>query len=101
MPDLMTIYCYTCPSNRYWEKEVIGSKGDKYLVVYDDMFGWRCSCPGFIYNKHCKHIKQVEKQRCGWNWEAYCGAVGTPKEGPTGKLCPMCNEEVEIVKVGV
>jgi hypothetical protein len=86
-----------------WDKEVTGSKGDKYHVVYDFSRGWTCTCPGYQYHggKPCKHIKAAEKEKCSWNWEAFCGDTGDPKEGPTGKLCPMCNAEVELVKVGV
>lgn len=103
MPDLSYIWCYTCSSNMRWEKEVTGSKGDKYHVVYNWDRGWTCTCPGYQYHggKVCKHIKAAEKERCGWNWEGFCGDIGEPKEGPTGKLCPMCSEEVEVIKVGV
>lgn len=31
-----------------------------YTVSYDGE--WRCSCPGFLYNKHCKHIKRVKAE---------------------------------------
>ena len=105
MPDLTTIYCYTCPSNTFWQKEVIGSHGDKYLVSYTDTGGWHCTCTGFDFRSTCKHIRQVEKERCGWNWEAICGSVGEPKKDPKKPggygLCPMCNEPVEVIKVGV
>lgn len=103
MPDMTIEYCYTCPSNISWTKEVTGSKGDKYIVTYGWEHDWHCTCPGFEFHhgKYCKHIKQAYNERCGWNWEAVCGDKGVPKEGPTGKLCPMCNEEVEVVKVGV
>jgi len=103
MPDLTIEYCYTCPSNLHWHKEVAGSKGKKYIVTYDWHHGYECSCPAFQFNKSkdCKHITKVSKDRCGWNWEAVCGDKGVPKEGPTGKLCPLCNEEVSIVRVGV
>lgn len=103
MPDLSIEYHYTCPSNISWATTIVGSKGDEYLVTYhgENYDPWQCTCPGFKYHNTCKHIKQAEKLRCGWNWEAYAGNRGEPKEGPTGKLCPICNEEVQIVKVGV
>ena len=108
LKTLDIIYCYTCPSNIFWQKEVTGSKGDKYTVTYDEYNGWTCTCPGYQYHggKVCKHIKKVEKERCGWNWEAYCGTIGEPipdpkKPGKGFGLCPMCNEPVEILKVGV
>ena len=101
MPDLTIIHCYTCPSNRWWQKEVIGSKGNKYTVTYTEHTGWHCTCPGFQYRSSCKHIKDAEKERCGWNWEAYCGTVGKPKKNGTHGKCPMCGEPVEVIKVGV
>lgn len=103
MPDLTIEYCYTCPSNISWAKEVVGSKGNEYLVTFhgDAYTQWQCTCPGFQYRGECKHIKAAEKERCGWAWEAFCGDHMEPKEGPTGKQCPMCGEEVQIIRVGV
>lgn len=104
MPELTPIFTYTCPSNMHWEKKVIGSKGDEYVVSYNAHYGWTCSCPGYQYHggKHCKHIKAAENERCGWNWEAFCGTTGEPKPDPKKPggfgLCPMCNEPVEIIK---
>ena len=107
MADLTIEYRYTCPSNISWAKTVIGSKGDKYIVSFhgDGLVQWQCTCPGFKFKGECKHIKKAEKERCGWNWEAYCGGGAQPKPDPKKPggfgLCPMCNEEVQIIKVGV
>jgi hypothetical protein len=38
-------------------REVVGSKGDVYLV--DDDAG-TCTCPGYSYRGACKHTKHVE-----------------------------------------
>lgn len=109
MPDLTIEYRYTCPSNISWAKTVKGSKGDEYLVSFhgDGLVQWHCTCPAFQYgkSKKCKHIKQVEKDRCGWAWESFCGDHMEPKPDPKKPggfgLCPMCGEEVEVIRVGV
>jgi predicted nucleic acid-binding Zn finger protein len=38
-------------------KEVLGSKGAKYIVNLDDN---TCTCPGYTYRGDCKHIKELE-----------------------------------------
>lgn len=107
MATLDIEYRYTCPSNIHWEKKVIGSKGDLYTVTYDGGHydPWRCSCPGFQYRGECKHIKAAEKERCGWAWESFCGDRCEPKKDPKKPggfgLCPICNEPVEVIRVGV
>ncbi len=40
--------------------EVVGSKGDVYIVTLDPVLGDSCNCVGFGYYKKCKHIKQVK-----------------------------------------
>lgn len=56
-------------------------------------YGWECDCKGFKYRKTCRHIKEAEGQRCGWNqnFEEY---------GPIEK-CPDCGGPTEVVKVGI
>ena len=41
------------------EFDVKGLTGD-YQVVLSDQFGNSCSCTGFKFRKHCKHIDQVK-----------------------------------------
>lgn len=45
----------TDPSVRVWT--VTGSKGDEYTVKCQDG-EYSCSCPGFMYRKHCRHITE-------------------------------------------
>jgi hypothetical protein len=47
----------TDPSVRVWT--VTGSKGDEYTVKCQDG-EYSCSCPGFMYRKHCRHITEVK-----------------------------------------
>ena len=42
---------------RTWVVE--GSKGSKYTVVRSQNI-WTCTCPGFQFRKHCKHIQNLK-----------------------------------------
>ena len=39
---------------------VAGSKGNEYIVMVEDGIATSCTCPGFAYRKHCRHLKEVE-----------------------------------------
>ena len=39
--------------------KVVGSKGDTYQVVLDNVHGNTCTCVGFTYHRTCKHIKSI------------------------------------------
>jgi len=38
-------------------KEVVGSKGQTYIVNLDDN---TCTCPGFTFRGDCKHVKELQ-----------------------------------------
>ena len=38
-------------------REVVGSKGDVYIINLDE---GTCTCPGYSYRGACKHTKQLE-----------------------------------------
>ena len=40
-------------------KEVVGSKGQTYIINLDDN---TCTCPGFTFRGDCKHVKELEGQ---------------------------------------
>jgi len=53
---------YTIPGeaiiNPRWE--VVGSKGDKYIVEQTE-HGLSCTCSGFKFRGKCKHLTQIKK----------------------------------------
>jgi len=38
-------------------RQVVGSKGDVYIINLDE---GTCTCPGYTYRGACKHTKQLE-----------------------------------------
>lgn len=46
------------PTNPHWE--VVGSKGDVYIVEFDNG-RYKCSCVGFKFKHKCSHIEKVAK----------------------------------------
>ena len=41
------------------EYKVKGSKGAEYTVTISEVTGNKCSCPGFAFRGHCRHIEEV------------------------------------------
>ena len=103
MVDLTTEYAWACTTNEHWQIEVRGSKSDTYTIKWQrnyspdryTEFHYTCTCKGFEFRSHCKHVKQVqsENKRCGWNErfdaETYDGAG-----------CPRCREPVFAFSYG-
>jgi len=53
------------PDIRPHHKEVVkitGSTGNQYVVVLEDDVAYTCTCPGFYYRKHCRHLAEAEAQ---------------------------------------
>lgn len=46
------------PTDDYKEWSFTGSKGNNYLVIRTKG-SYNCTCPGFTYRKHCRHIEEV------------------------------------------
>ena len=103
MPD-MNVHAYRwCSTNEHFETVVPGSKGAEYTVTYGRtpsgpyQYGWTCTCPAFKFRGgECKHIKQAEKERCGYGHDAVCGS---PSE--MGDTCPECGSETTVIQVAV
>jgi hypothetical protein len=103
MADLTPTTVSVCSSCTNWERKV----GEKYVVRYGYLpgnertrqrcdYGYTCSCPAFIYRKNgglCKHIHQVEGDRCRWG-ESFDKPYF---DGP----CPECGSETTPIVVMV
>ena len=46
------------PSQDYQEWTFTGSKGNSYLVIRTKG-KYNCTCPGFTFRKHCRHIEEA------------------------------------------
>lgn len=54
------VFGYTKPEEKGESWEIVGSKGEKYLVRKTEGV-LKCSCPGFTYRGDCRHVKQIVK----------------------------------------
>lgn len=45
------------PAGQLWE--VAGSKGNRYTVSLNNS-NWSCTCPGFGFRGHCRHIEETK-----------------------------------------
>lgn len=102
------VYMRMCESNEYWAKEVVGSKGDIYLVKFERVFDghveydYTCTCPSFKYGnkkgKYCKHILSAKPEHCGWH-EQFSDEV--MDENDEECKCPKCGGPTVVIRVGV
>jgi hypothetical protein len=106
MPDLTVHTAWTCATNQNFTLEVPSSSGtDTHKVSWQPLepeattqYGPHCTCKGFQVRKTCRHIKEMESQRCGWNAElepsvdSVYTALGNPR-------CPQCAGLVIAVEV--
>jgi hypothetical protein len=118
MPDLDIVTRAMCLTHEQWERTVHGSKGDVYTVSFgrvDEqlrgvMYDYMCTCPDFGIRRlpqpgaYCKHIRQVQGARCGWDQLLHGGEawlMSEPGGGPVEWACPECNGPVTFYRAGV
>jgi hypothetical protein len=96
MPDFTYEFYYQCSSVTYFRTQV-----EKYDVTLSEN-GNRCECKGYQFSKgpekHCKHITEAEKKRCGWLQFVH-GGVPVARGG--FPACPECGAEVDSRKWAV
>ena len=97
MAELSIIYSQQCKFP--YAMEVEGSTGNVYTVsgLVNELP--QCTCKAFIHRHRCKHIRMAFEQICGWHKE-YSDEVQTEVQ-ERDRVCPRCNKETEVIKVGV
>jgi hypothetical protein len=120
MPDLtehVTWWCMTNESYGPVSVESSSEEGKFYAVSWgplysasDSVFGPKCTCPGFLFRKKCKHtVIQLSTahpwqsrgqggKRCGWNATLEIVSIENPAEG-VWPLCPECNGPARPVRI--
>lgn len=103
MPDFTNESYYHCCTAEFWQTEVEGSNGNKYIVRWDNTshknrawlhYDYSCSCKAYLYHLgSCKHIQKVieDKTRCGWVQFTDGGEV-VRSEGDAQVRCPKCRD---------
>lgn len=99
MPDFTYEIAWECTSD--FRKEVVGSKGDIYIVSFGNAKNgedFSCTCPAYKHRDGlCKHIKAVMHEKCN-----YHSLVHLPPKVVDGKkVCPNCGSELRAVRVAV
>jgi predicted RNA-binding Zn-ribbon protein involved in translation (DUF1610 family) len=93
MPDFTIEYYDMCSDLEEHKRWNVGGYTQSYF-----MGELTCTCKGYKFRKTCKHINEVEKNRCTWHG-AY-DEVQT-KEQEKNHICPMCGKETVVVRVAV
>ena len=97
MPDLTIVDMEMCAS---MDTRAIRQVGSHTVTgLFSEAHAPYCSCMAYRYNtdtpKMCKHIRQAEREACGWHAQ-YSGEAQTqPGE------CPRCKGKTITVRVGV
>lgn len=102
MKDLSTIMQWHCSTAEFWSTNV-----DKYVVRWsnwdhqnqDVQYDYSCTCFGYKFKKHCKHIKNAKEQHCNWMQFSTGEKVLNTLSGKY--QCPNCKKEAKCMTWGV
>lgn len=103
-PDGVIEYRTVCASNLGCEIEVVGSKGDVYVLRWGKdpqgftQMAWICTCKGYQHRYTCRHQGEAQAKACFAGREAYNGDQGLDRAATE---CPKCGGPVTSIKVAV
>jgi len=98
MADFTFQTFYHCTSVDYQQFQIKGSKGDTYTVSLGPKTK-TCTCKGFQYREHCRHIAEAQRNRqCGWMQFVH---GGEPKVVDGKKVCPECGSDITSARWAV
>jgi len=104
MYDLTIEYHQQCGS---MDNKVSNVGGYVQTGLFDERSWPECSCPAYKYGKrtvnfggrkypkHCKHIRQAQKNACTWH------SLYSDEEQKKEGTCPRCGKETVVVRVAV
>ena len=93
MPDLSIFYVQICSDLDPHKQWNIGGY-QQYLHIGE--IG--CTCKGYKFRKTCKHVKQLEHDRCSWHG---LYDESQTREQEFNRVCPVCGKETVTVRCGV
>ena len=62
---------------------------------------YHCTCDGFKYRGHCKHVQKVMDENSICDWHELVGDPGQDEHQRENKICPKCGGKTMWVQVAV